>query len=175
MQRRSVVLAGLVLLFVVAGVLWYQTGSCSTDVHMGIESQYTKQNVLSETSESDLRLIDSNEERHVVITKASEARYYLENGSAREAFALETEFSDSYVLVIQTVDSSTPRLEPRCLQRDDDIHVVEAALTHVSGPRTSDLRTHSLVLRMPRERGVSPANVTVRVTGHEVKPVYLRW
>lgn len=178
MNRRLIiliVLTGLVLVAVIVGFVWYQNDSCQTPIDLSVETQYTKSSVLSERGLAELGAPGANEDHHRTITNASAARYYLENGSAAEAFALETDFDDSYALMIVSGDSSVPRLELRCVQRDGRRHVVEAAFTRTSGPRTADIRTHSLLLRISDKQIVAPDNVTVRVTGHEMKPIYRRW
>lgn len=99
-----------------------------------------------------------------LLTRQETALERLEQESPATEFAVETDFGQSYLAVIEYLGmSSSQWLELRSLERQESgIHVVAEVESPDSGT-FDDLSPHSLVIRITEEDAERPANISAEV------------
>ena len=171
MKRQSLIATGIVVLLLLSSALWYQQSSCGIPDEVTVNERYSQERVLSDATATDRGALSPEETWWRVVTNDTAARTTFANETRATEFARNTDFDTAYLLVVQTADSSTPGLVPKCYERNGVGATVTVSLTDQSGPRTDDLVTHTLVMRIDDRRTTPPSNVSVRVTGHDQSPI----
>lgn len=127
---------------------------------------YITGNVFGEpaTSEQDL---GPHETYHRIIETEQRAIDEITFDDSAIDFVNQTNFADSYLIIVQTGMQSEPDLELEAISRTDDGLYIDVAVEHPWWRGVSDdLVTHSLLIRGTDETGDIPNSVSVDIGGY---------
>ena len=142
------------------GWRWYRSPSLPRG--MSVETLHLEREVfLHEFSAVD----GWREERYVLLGAEETAIERIDQIDAVETFVRETDFEESYVLVVQNGMQSDPDLELDAIERTDSGLWVALSIDAPLLGVNDDLVTHSLLIRVTDEEG-PPDDVAIEIEGY---------
>lgn len=166
MKRRKYLASGGLGGALVGGYLvWNQYRSPKLPRGMTTDTLYLEQDVLTDQSSRDSDFLGWKEQYHTILDDKETAARELVDVEPITGFIEETDFEESYVLVIQNGMQSRPDLVLESIRREvNGLHVKIS----INSPRSvpDDLRVHSLLIRITDEKSGIPERVTVDINGY---------
>lgn len=162
-RRRVLATSGGVVLSAVAGCLG---GQPSIPDGMEVETRHWVTDILEEGIWYQQREREASSDRyHELIGDETAARRQISADGDVMEFIEKTDFTESYLIVVQTMMQSARWLELQQIQRTDrglDIAVVTASPDE---PYGDDAAVHSLAIRVTDKRASTPGELHVTIDG----------
>lgn len=167
MNRRGFLgLCGLGVGTVGGYAVWRRSNSPSIPDGMNVETKHVETDVLTEYSSRDTDFLESQEEYSTVISDPTAANRELSDDSSIAPFVANTDFDESYLLVVQNGMQSEMELVLETVSRRDTGLHLDISIDAPQGGGPDDLRTHSLLIRITDEDDGVPAQVSVDIDGY---------
>ena len=166
MNRRAVLaLVGSVVSVPGGYVVWSQYQSRALPDRMDVDILYVTGNVFGEPAPED-RGVGLKETSHTVVSAAETAAHEITFNDSAIEFVGETDFADSYLIVVQTGMQSEPDLALEAISRTDDGLHLDVTVEHPFWRGVNDdLTMHSLLIRVTDELDTTPESVSVDIDG----------
>ena len=147
-------------------VAWNRYQSPSLPDGIDSKTLYVTGNVFGEPDRED-GAPGPREQRQRVIGDEESATEGITFDESAVEFAEETDFDDSYLIIVQTGMQTEPDLELKGISRIADGLHLAVSVEHPWGRGVNDdLGTHSLLIRVTDERNGIPESVSVDITGY---------
>ncbi len=142
---------------------WDDSSSPRLPDGVAVETLYLTRNAFDDrTLESGPR-----EETRTVVADPETAAAELVDEEFVTSFVEDTDFDQSYLVVVQTGMQSEPDLALSDVERTDDGVHLDLVVDHPRGRGVDDdLATHSLLVRITDEKADVPESVTVDIDGY---------
>lgn len=164
MDRRSLLaVGGLLTAGGYLGWNWYRSPTIPDG--MNVETLYRERNVRAETPHQGGSLA-WKEDDHVLLSDVESATDKLVTDGSVGEFVDETDFDESYLLLVQNGMQSEPDLELSAIKRTDGGLHLEISIYAPWFGVADDLVTHSLLLRITDRDGGVPETITVDISGY---------
>lgn len=165
MNRRNFLALGGLGIGAAGGYFGWRWYSPSRPDGMEVETQHFERDVLSENSSRESDFLEWKEEYQTTVTDRDAARRELIDSDPVTSFLNNTDFDESYLLVVQNGMQSEMELVLDGVSRQGDtLHLNVTIISPQGGP--DDLLIHSLLIRViDEERGV-PEDVSVDIEGY---------
>ncbi len=165
MNRRNFLALGGLGIGAAGGYFGWRWYSPSRPDGMEVETQHFERDVLSENSSRESDFLEWKEEYQTTVTDRDAARRELIDSDPVTSFLNNTDFDESYLLVVQNGMQSEMELVLDGVSRQGDtLHLNVTITSPQGGP--DDLLIHSLLIRViDEERGV-PEDVSVDIEGY---------
>lgn len=145
------------------GWRWYRSPSIPDG--MGVETKHFERDVLSENSPRESEMLEWQEEYHTTIDNKDAANREIIDNESVTAFVSNTDFEESYLIVVQNGMQSEMELVLNTISRQENgLHLDITIDSPQSGP--DDLRIHSLFIRITDEKEGVPEEVSVDIEGY---------
>ena len=165
-RRTLLALVGSVVSVPGGYYVWTKHQSLSLPDNMDVDTLYVTGNVFGEPALEDDE-VKLKESYHRVIADEETAVNEITFNDSAMGFAGETDFDDSYLIVVQTGMQSEPDLALKSISRTDDGLHLDVAVEHPSWRGVNDdLTTHSLLIRITDEIDTTPESVSVDIEGY---------
>ena len=146
--------------------VWNHFHSRSIPDRMDVDTLSVTGNVFGEPGPEDHEIEPRGKYHRIIGDKETAVDEIIFNDSA-VGFAGETDFDNSYLIVVQTGMQSAPDLALEGISRTDDGLHLDVAVEHPSWQGVDDdLITHSLVVRITDETDAVPTAVSVAIEGY---------
>ncbi|WP_233710802.1 hypothetical protein [Natronococcus pandeyae] len=143
---------------------WYQSPSLPDG--MNVDTLYVRGNVFGEPSPEDHQ-VGPREEHHRIIEDEETAAGEITFGDSAIEFVEETDFDNSYLIIIQTGMQTEPDLALEAISRTDGGLHLDVTVEHPWWRGVNDdLGTHSLLIRVTDEKDDTPELVSVDIEGY---------
>jgi len=145
------------------GWRWYSSPSIPDG--MRVESQHFEKDIVSENSSRDTEFLEWQEEYRTVLSEREAVNREIIDDVSITPFLDDTDFEDSYLIVVQNGMQSEMELVLDAISRRRyGLHLDVSIESPRSGP--DDLLTHSLLIRVTdKDEGV-PEKVSVDIEGY---------
>ena len=165
MKRRRVLAAsGGVLFSAVAGCL---AGDRSSPDGMEVETRHWVTDILEEGLWYQRREREESIDRyHELVADETAAQRQIGEDEDVMEFIEETDFTESYLIVVQNMMQSARWLELREIQRTDRGLDIGVATASPDEPYGDDAAVHSLAIRVTDEHADPPAELHVTIDGN---------
>lgn len=171
MQRRTFLALGGVGLgatSVYAG--WTVFSSPTIPDGMEVETLYVEGDVSAEHFSRDHGHMDSGEEYATIIETEETADREMSGDESVTEFIADTDFSASYLVVVQNAMQSMPDLELDSIHRRDEGLRIDVSIDAPWSGVDDDLITHSLLIRITDDESGAPDTVDVNIDGYDSIP-----
>ncbi len=166
MKRRKYIASGGLGVTLVGGYfVWDQNRSPKLPHNMSADTLHLEQDVLTDQSSRDSDFLGWKEQYHIILDDKETAAREIVDVEPITGFIEETDFEESYVLVIQNGMQSQTELVLESIRRKSYGLHVEGTINYPrSGP--DDLRIHSLLIRITDGKIEIPRKITVDINGY---------
>lgn len=144
---------------------WSQYLSRSAPTELTVETLYVDRDVSSTSFSRDGKSLAWKEEYHTVIADVDTAESELADIDSLTAFVDDTDFDESYLVVVQNGMQSEPELVLDTIERRADGIEIELSIDAPRGV-DDDLVIHSLLIRVTDTRDGVPETVAVDIDGY---------
>jgi|APHM01.1.fsa_nt_gi hypothetical protein len=165
MNRRQFLAASGVGVSVTGGAFawrWFQSSSLPDG--MTVDSWHYEADVLADSAAEDRGPLGPEEQFYTVLADREAAEQTL-NTDVTGALT-ETEFTQSYLLVVQTGMQSELSLELDGISRTENGLDVSVSVTSPGNGGPDDLRVHSLLVRVTDAETGVPAEIGLDISGY---------
>jgi len=132
---------------------------------MEVATQHFERDVLSEDSSRESDFLEWKEEYQTIVAERDAARRELIDSDSVTSFLNDTDFDESYLIVVQNGMQSQMELVLDGISRQEDsLHLNVTINSPQGGP--DDLLTHSLLIRVIDEAGGVSEGVSVDIEGY---------
>ena len=140
-------------------------GSPSTPDGMRVETRHIEKDIFVEDSSRDAAFLGPKEEYQTVLSDRETADREIIDSESTTSFLGETDFEDSYLIVVQNGMQSEMELVLDAISRRE--HGLRLDVS-IDSPRSGpdDLRTHSLLVRVTDRDEAVPEEVSVDIEGY---------
>jgi len=142
---------------------WYNTPTIPSG--MDVETLHVERDVSANNFSRDGESLAWEEEYHTVIEDRETADRELESIDSVTKFIEDTNFEESYIVVVQNGMQSDPDLELDTINRVENGINIEVS---IDAPRVGgdDLINHSLLIRITDSEDGLPETITVDIEGY---------
>ena len=167
MNRRTVLALAGIGAGVPGGYLgWNWYNSPSIPDGMDVDTLYVTGNVFGEPAPED-HDIGSKEEHHRIIVDGETAADEITFNDSAIEFAEETDFNNSYLIIVQTGMQTEPDLALEAISRTEEGLHIDVTVEHPWWRGVNDdLGTHSLLIRIADKNDDIPESVSVDIEGY---------
>ena len=145
------------------GWRWYHSPSIPDGIKVG--TQHIEGDIFAEGSSRDTEFLEWQEEYWTVISDREEVDSEITDDESISPFLDDTDFEDSYLIVVQNGMQSEMELVLDAISRREyGLHLNISIDPPQSGP--DDLLTHSLLIRVTDENEGVPDKVSVDIEGY---------
>lgn len=164
-RRRFLAFAGLGIGTAGGYIGWRWYHSPSIPDGMRVKTKHLEMDVLTDNSSRDSRSLGWREEYQTVINSEKHANKETIDYNTVTSFLNNTDFDESYLIIVQNGMQSEMELVLNAISRQEDgIHIDISIDSPRSG--TDDLLTHSLLIRITDKDEEIPENVSVDIKGY---------
>ncbi|ELY42351.1 hypothetical protein C495_15142 [Natronorubrum sulfidifaciens JCM 14089] len=133
---------------------------------MNIETLHVERDVSANNFSREGESLAWKEEYHTVIEDVDTADRELEDIGSVTKFIDETNFNDSYMVIVQNGVQSEPDLVLDTIKRIENGLKIEISIDYPWFGVNDDLITHSLLIRITDSKDGVPETVTVDIEGY---------
>lgn len=166
MNRRHFLALGGLGIGTVGGYIgwrWHQSPSIPDG--MRVETQHFEKDILSKNSSRESELLEAREEYHSIKANRDAVSRELIDNDSLASFLNNTDFEESYLIVVQNRMQSDMELMIDTISRQEDgLHLDIIIDAPRSGP--DDSRIHSLLMRITDEEKGIPEEISVDIEGY---------
>jgi hypothetical protein len=165
MNRRNFLALGGVGIGAAGGYVGWRWYSPSRPDGIETETEHFERDVLSENSSRESEFLEWKEEYRTTVPDRDAARSELIDHDSVTSFLNNTDFEESYLIVVQNGMQSEMELLLDGVSREEDgLHLSVTINSPQGGP--DDLLTHSLLIRVIDEHKGVPEGVSVDIEGY---------